>query len=167
MNKFCNSKALEQINTAAESPDVPVSNPHGDYRQAHTISTNKELLLLGFDRLVADDAHTERQERRQSSFRVLYDPPSLTTNCTAACSPVRTIIGHFLEPDVMVDNPKMNPQLYLKWKDYPDRPNTWEPLGNLEGCHDILREFLITFTTNMNALTQANDQENNQAPFQQ
>jgi chromobox protein 5 len=49
----------------------------------------------------------------------------------------------------------MTPQFYVKWKGYPDSANTWEPLGNLEGCHDILREFLITtFTTNLNALTQ-------------
>jgi chromobox protein 5 len=30
----------------------------------------------------------------------------------------------------------------VKWKNFPDTENTWEPAENLDHCHDILTEFL-------------------------
>jgi hypothetical protein len=29
----------------------------------------------------------------------------------------------------------------IKWKGYPLNESTWEPMGNLEHCHDKIREF--------------------------
>lgn len=30
---------------------------------------------------------------------------------------------------------------YLKWEDYTNRHNTWEPIENLTGCAELLAEF--------------------------
>ena len=29
----------------------------------------------------------------------------------------------------------------IKWKDYPDSDNSWEPEQNLEGCKDLVAQF--------------------------
>jgi len=32
-------------------------------------------------------------------------------------------------------------QYYLKWKNYPEADNTWEPVDNLADCKDLIRDF--------------------------
>ena len=32
-------------------------------------------------------------------------------------------------------------QYLVKWKDYPDSENTWEPLRNLANCQLLLQQF--------------------------
>ncbi|XP_047515282.1 histone-lysine N-methyltransferase SUV39H2-like isoform X1 [Pieris napi] len=32
---------------------------------------------------------------------------------------------------------------FIKWRGWPDSDNTWEPIENLDKCHDILRSFLF------------------------
>lgn len=33
---------------------------------------------------------------------------------------------------------------YVKWKDWPDSENTWEPVEHLDNCPDVIKHFLIT-----------------------
>lgn len=33
---------------------------------------------------------------------------------------------------------------YVKWKNYSDEYNTWEPIENLSNCHKLLAQFLKT-----------------------
>jgi hypothetical protein len=38
---------------------------------------------------------------------------------------------------------KKNPQFLIKWQDYPEHDNTWEPLNHLDDCKDLIEEFRI------------------------
>jgi len=37
------------------------------------------------------------------------------------------------------------PKYLVKWKDWPHSSNTWEPVSNLTGCPELLKEFERTF----------------------
>lgn len=42
-------------------------------------------------------------------------------------------------------NKKTGDEFYLvKWVDYPNSENTWEPLENLKGCRDKLSSFIAS-----------------------
>ncbi|KAK8101291.1 hypothetical protein PG999_011665 [Apiospora kogelbergensis] len=51
---------------------------------------------------------------------------------------VEKIVGHRIDK-------KTGESLYeVKWKNYPNSQNTWEPRGNLDGCAKILNDYLAT-----------------------
>jgi len=36
---------------------------------------------------------------------------------------------------------KGSPEYYVKWKNWPDADNTWEPIANLESSQDLIEDF--------------------------
>jgi uncharacterized protein YeeX (DUF496 family) len=45
----------------------------------------------------------------------------------------------------------------VKWKNYDDSQNTWEPIGNLQGCINKVLEFENSYNKNNNNHRNEND----------
>jgi transposase InsO family protein len=155
--------ALQHFNTYCEGHKYTLLTDHAalSFIRSNTNASKRiyrwQVLLQGYDLqiqyqpgkdnhaadLLSRDAMVLSQSPRVNvvTAKVKASRRKNSINKGGRVSSEEYVVEKIIDRRAVVDGDSDEFEYFVKWKDYPDSDNTWEPLSNLSGAADLLSDY--------------------------